>query len=110
MNTPLRSAALALSAIFLATPLFAATWAQTAASSAYKWFDSANWNPAPPNAVGADANFPDANNTRTVSLQGAVTLGSIEYNITGIRSMVIANGTAFLNQRVVILGRGRVAR
>jgi hypothetical protein len=95
MNTSLRSAALAIVSALLASTAFAEAWNQPAASSTYKWFDPANWNPASvPNGVGADANIPDAGNTRTVSLQGAVTLGSIEYNITGIRSFVIANGAA----------------
>ena len=95
MKTPLRCLTFAVAITSLTTAAMAQTWNQPAAASTYKWFDPANWNPATiPNAVGADANIPDAGNTRTVSLQGAVTLGSIEYNITGIRSFVIANGAA----------------
>src|SRR5882757_6506441 len=95
MKTSLRSAALVIFSTLLASTAFAETWNQPAAASTYKWFDPANWNPASvPNGVGADANIAEAGNTRTVSLQGAVTLGSIEYNITGIRSFVIAKGAA----------------
>ena len=93
MNASLRWVAIAIVLTSFAHSALAETWNQPAASPLYHWNDTANWNPATiPNGIGADANIPDANNTRTVSLDSAVTLGSIEYNITGIRSFVIANG------------------